>query len=70
MTAVLRQLFTDHPADVHETYAQHFRVALWFAGMLALAAGAAFLHALIPGLFKRTASNIVIQLHGRMTRRR
>ena len=70
MTAALRRLFTDHPAAVDETYAQHFGVALWFAGMLALAAGAALIHALIPGLCKRTASDIVLRLHAHMMHRR
>ena len=70
MHTALRRLFTDHPAAVDETYTQHFAVALWFAGMLGLAAGAALVHALVPGLCKRTASDIVIALYDRMAGRR
>ena len=70
MQAVLRRIFTDHPAAVHETYFQHLRMALWFAGQLGLAACAALVHALIPALCKRTASDIIVRLHTRMMRRR
>lgn len=57
--------FTAHPASVDETYGEHFRFALGFAGALFLAAGAALIHALLPFLFEKTASRIVARLYAR-----
>lgn len=61
--------FHDHPASVDETYFGHMRFALGFAGMLALAACAALIHAVIPPLFETTASRIVARLHARLSAR-
>ncbi|MEL7099081.1 MAG: DUF6356 family protein [Pseudomonadota bacterium] len=63
-------IFTAHPAKVGESYLGHMAVALSFAGWLALASGAALVHALLPWMFERTASDIILRLHGRMVRRR
>jgi Family of unknown function (DUF6356) len=41
----LRDLFTDHPRSVGETYGDHMLVALSFAGPLTKAAAAALVHA-------------------------
>lgn len=65
----LMRLFTEHPASLGETYPQHMRAALSFAGPLAKAAGAALVHAVFPFLFVTTASDTIKTLHGRMTRR-
>ena len=70
MTHLIARAFTAHPAKVGESYFGHMAVAFSFAGWLALAAMAAVIHALIPALCERTASNIILRLHGRMTRRR
>ncbi len=60
------RLFIDHPADVDETYFEHLRTASWFAGTMAVAALACFIHALIPGLFVTTGSGAIARLHERM----
>lgn len=65
----MKRLFTDHPDSVGETYLEHMRTALSFAGPLAKAAGAALVHAFLPFLFTTTASRTVKALHHRMTRR-
>ncbi len=62
---MLARLFLDHPAKVDETYFEHQRFALRFAGALALAAGAALVHAIVPSLCETTASRIVKRLHAR-----
>jgi hypothetical protein len=62
-------LFTAHPASAGETYGEHMKVALSFAGPLAKAAGAALVHAFLPFLFTTTASETVKTLHERMARR-
>jgi len=64
-----KEWFTCHPASVGETYGEHMRVALSFAGPLAKAAGAALVHAFLPFLFTTTASVTVKRLHDRMARR-
>ena len=63
-------LMTEHPRTVGETYGQHFRFAISFAGWLALAAGAAAIHAVLPFTFKSTASSILRRLCDRMDHRR
>jgi hypothetical protein len=66
---MFQRLFVTHPASVDETYLQHSQVALSFAGPLLLAAGAAIIHALVPGLCQRTAGNIVRGLNKRLEKR-
>ncbi|MET0596815.1 MAG: DUF6356 family protein [Mesorhizobium sp.] len=65
MTARLAKLFTEHPASVHETYFGHMAFAAWFSSRLALAAGAAIVHAILPFMFETTASRIVRELSER-----
>lgn len=61
--------FTAHPASVNETYFQHMRFALSFAGLLFLAGMAALVHAILPALFENTASRIIRRLHRRIEHR-
>lgn len=69
ITRTLTAPFTAHPATVGETYFQHMRFAASFAFWLAVAAGAALIHAVIPALCETTASRIIQRLHERMTSR-
>lgn len=62
---MLQRIFLDHPASVEESYFQHMWFALRFAGLLALAAGAALIHAFIPAACEKTASKITAQLYAR-----
>ena len=66
---MINRLFLDHPASVDETFFQHFRFALSFAGLLLLAGGAALVHAFVPALCEKTASTIICRLHNRITNR-
>ena len=63
----LRHHFTDHPASVGETYGEHFRVAAGFAASLAIAAGAAAIHAVVPSRCEHTASRRISAMHTRIT---
>lgn len=63
----LGSFFVEHPRSVGETYWQHMRMALYFSLNLAAATVCAAIHAFAPGLFERTASRIVTNLHRRMT---
>ena len=65
----LRRLFTAHPDAVGESYVEHMRVALSFAAPLAVAAGAALVHAFLPFLCETTASRIVRELAERTHKR-
>lgn len=65
----LTGLFTDHPASVGETYFEHMGFALRFSQRLFGASLAALMHAFLPFLFEKTASNVVARLHERLTNR-
>lgn len=55
--------FTAHPASVGESYGEHMGFAFRMAGRLALAAGAAAVHAVLPFCFERTASRMIAEMH-------
>lgn len=59
----LSKPFTEHPASVGETYGEHMRVSLGFARTLAVAAGAALVHAVVPSLCKKSASTRIRAMH-------
>ncbi len=61
--------FTRHPEAVGESYGQHFGVALRYSGRLFLASCAAFVHAFLPFLCEKTASNAIKGMYADMTRR-
>lgn len=63
----LRQRFTDHPNSVDETYGEHLRVALHFSRELAAASAKAAVHAFLPWLCCRSASQSVARLNDEMT---
>ncbi|MEL7214742.1 MAG: DUF6356 family protein [Pseudomonadota bacterium] len=65
----LLSAFTDHPASVNESYGQHFLFALRFSARLFGAAGAALVHAVLPFLFEKTASNMIKAMHHDLTSR-
>lgn len=63
---ILKQLLTDHPASVGETYLEHAIHAIGFGAALLSGAMACFLHALVPAICTTTGSRIVARLHDRM----
>ena len=63
---MLKALFTEHPASVDETYAEHMGMALRFAARLFAASVACFIHAFLPFLFVKTGSTAIAELHERM----
>jgi Family of unknown function (DUF6356) len=66
---MFREIFIDHPASVDETYFQHMRFATRFSVMLFAAGAAALIHALIPCLFEKTASNKIRRLYSMIANR-
>ncbi len=67
---MLRELFTEHPNSVEETYAEHMGMAFSFAGRMFLGAIACFIHGFLPFLFVKTGSATIDELHGRMVANR
>ena len=63
---MLSRWFLDHPRSVDESYLEHQAHALRFSGSLLMAAGACFIHALVPGLCVRTGSRTIERLHDEM----
>ena len=71
MLKAFEKLFLEHPREVGETWAEHAAAASRYGWRLLKASGCAFIHALIPGLHKTTASDRVramaAELNGRAT---
>ena len=65
----MERLFLQHPRARGETYVEHQAAALEVAWTLLGAAGACFVHALVPSLFETTASRVIARLHNRLGRR-
>lgn len=63
---MIAKLFTDHPRTIGETYGQHARTAFSFGWRMALGGCACMVHAVVPGLFVKTASRTVVQLDAEM----
>ena len=69
MSRSIDKLFLDHPHSVDETYIEHAGVAFGFSMKLFVAAFAALIHAILPGMFEKTASKIICGLYQRMNNR-
>ena len=68
MSSLIR-LMVSHPNSVDESYFEHMRFALRFAGLLLVAAFCALVHAVLPFCFEKTASSIIRKLHDRIENR-
>jgi hypothetical protein len=65
----LMHAFTRHPRSVGESYFEHMRMALSFAGVLALATLACLAHAFLPFVCEKTGSRLVRELNARLSSR-
>lgn len=64
------KLFTDHPASVGESYAQHLAVACRF-GLRMIGGGlGAIVHGFFPFFFTTTGSRTIEALNGEMVAKR
>ena len=66
---MFNRLFMDHPRDVGESYGEHFATAAGFGVRMVVGGLACIVHALIPALFVRTASETVKSLYATMKAR-
>lgn len=55
----MKNIFTQHPHSIGETYFQHMFFALRFSGGMFLCSVACLLHAFFPFIFQKTASNYI-----------
>ena len=62
--------FTDHPATVGESYAEHFGVATRFGGRMIVGGIGAVIHGIFPFLCTTIGSRTVGALHAEMVRKR
>jgi hypothetical protein len=67
---MLAKLFSDHPQSIGESYVEHAAVASSFGFRMLLGGLACLVHALVPGLFTATGSQVITQLHDEMVRHR
>ena len=67
---MFKKLFIEHPKNVNENYLEHFGVAFSFSRKLFYASIVCAIHALVPGLFVKTGSKLVTELHEMMTSKR
>ena len=69
MITALKRLFVDHPREVGEGYFEHMAVAARVGFRLARLSGAAFMHAIVPGLCKTAVSDeikrMAVEMGGR-----
>ena len=63
------RLFMDHPRSVGESYFEHLLFAGGFVLRLLGAGLAALVHALIPCLFEKTASNMIAKMYAKTSNR-
>lgn len=66
----LTTAFTDHPASVGESYAEHAGFAAGFGTTLIVAGLAALVHALLPFACRTTASDTVLRMNDFLVARR
>lgn len=58
----MKNLFTNHPRSVGETYFQHFYHASRFGMGMIIGGTACCLHAVFPFVFKKTGSDYLLRL--------
>ncbi|MCH9633126.1 MAG: hypothetical protein S4CHLAM6_14780 [Chlamydiae bacterium] len=61
--------FTKHPHEVGESYFKHLLEALYLFARLTYSGSVMLIHAFIPFLFTKTASNTIFYFHKRFTER-
>lgn len=66
---MIDRLFLSHPRSVGESYGEHARTAARFGMAMVLGGVACMIHALVPALFPRAASDRVKRLYGQMKAR-
>jgi hypothetical protein len=58
----MKNIFTDHPHSIGESYFQHFCFALKFGSQMVIGGLACIMHAVFPFMFKKTGSDYLIKM--------
>jgi hypothetical protein len=66
---MIDRIFLAHPRSVGESYAEHAATAARFGATMVVGGVACMLHALIPAIFPRAASERVKRLYAQMVAR-
>ena len=66
---MIKHLFLSHPRSVGESYPEHAVTAFRFGGTMVMGGVACMIHALVPALFQRSASDRVKRLYAQMIAR-
>lgn len=66
---MIDRIFLSHPRSVGESYAEHAGVAGRFGATMVIGGLACMIHAVIPAVFPRTASDRVKKLYAQMIAR-
>lgn len=66
---MFNRLFLDHPREVGESYGEHFATASGFGLRMIVGGAACVVHAFVPMVFVRTASETVKTLYAQMKSR-
>ena len=66
INSYVKNIFTEHPKSVGETYFQHLFNSLRYTFTFLLLFFITFIHAILPFLFVRTASDIVCEMSADM----
>lgn len=67
---LIDRLLMAHPRTVGETYAEHAGIASRFGATMVAGGVKCLIHAVLPSVFERSASDCVTKLNGELTRRR
>jgi hypothetical protein len=63
------RIFLAHPRSIGESYTEHAGVAARFGATMMIGGAACILHAFVPAIFPRTASDRVKKLYAQMVAR-
>lgn len=66
---MFERIFLSHPRAVGESYGEHAATAGRFGFTMIIGGAACVVHAVVPALFARTASDAVKRLYGQMLAR-
>lgn len=67
---IVDTMFLAHPRKVGESYTEHAGIASRFGVTMIVGGVKCLVHAVLPSVFERSASDCVAKLHGELTRRR
>ena len=69
-SGLIHRLLLAHPRTVGESYTEHAGIASRFGATMVAGGVKCLIHAVLPAVFERSASDCVAKLNGELTRRR